>query len=133
MGSPVTKALGKAGSTRSYTFVEMPATDAWEVMKILGLPVVSAFMAMKPGSFNARDAATVGGALQGLPRADFDTVRDLLLKSVSLGGKAISNFDVAFTGKMFELLLVLREALAVSFADFLDALKPASSPSEETA
>lgn len=128
MGAPVTKALGKEGSQRSYTFTEMPATDAWEVMKILGLPVIGAAVSLKAGAFSSRDLATVVGALQALPRADFDTVRDLLLKSTVIGGKAISNFDVAFTGRMYELLLVLKEALSVSFSDFLDAAKAASSP-----
>jgi hypothetical protein len=103
---PVTKALGSEGATRSYTFNFMPATDAWEVMKITKIT-----------------GSMFGNELDGLNRNDFDIVRDLLLKSVTCVGKSIDNFDAFFTGRMYELSLVLKEAMEVNFADFLAAKK----------
>jgi len=123
-----TKALGTKGNERSYSFSHMSATEAWDVLTILGPVLIGGMLGMTKGdSFSAQDVGALGGALRSLDRKDFAEVRDKLLKSVALAGKEISNFDAAFTGRPLELLQVLGEALRKNFADFL-AVAPSPSP-----
>jgi hypothetical protein len=128
---PVTsKSLGKKGDERAYAFSHMSATEAWDVLTILGPAVIGAMLGVTKGdAFSPADVASLGGALRSLDRKDFAEVRDKLLRSVTLAGKEISNLDMAFTGRPLELLQVLGEALRKNFADFL-AVVP--SPSSET-